>query len=365
MATVSLCMIVRDEEAVLERCLASAAPLADEIVIVDTGSTDATKEIAGRFTRRIYDFAWIDDFSAARNFAFSKGTGDFLMWLDADDVLLPADLQKFLDLKARLTHETDLVMAPYHTAFDAGGHPLFTYYRERLLRREAGFRWEGAVHEAIAPAGRIHYTDAAVTHKKERPGDPDRNLRIFQKLLAAGTPLAPREQFYYARELYYHKDYEEAAAVLTRFLQQGEGWVENNIDACRHLAYCYLALGQPDKALAACFSSFCYDLPRAETLCEIGRILLGQNRPKEAAYWYKLALSAQRKDISGAFVLPDCYDYLPSIQLCVCYDRMGNQALAEQYNQQAGRYKPDDPAYLHNKAYFESLQSPAAETGKA
>ena len=87
MVTLSLCMIVRDEEDVLGRCLESVKDLADEIIIVDTGSSDRTKEIAAYYTDRIYDFEWCDDFSAARNFAFSKGTKDFLMWLDADDVI--------------------------------------------------------------------------------------------------------------------------------------------------------------------------------------------------------------------------------------------------------------------------------------
>ena len=76
MATVSLCMIVRNEEDVLGRCLESVKDIVDEIIIVDTGSTDRTKEIAGRFTNTVYDFPWIDDFSAARNFSFSKATID-------------------------------------------------------------------------------------------------------------------------------------------------------------------------------------------------------------------------------------------------------------------------------------------------
>ena len=67
MVSVSLCMIVKNEEDVLERCLESAVDLVDEIIIVDTGSTDRTKEIAGRFTDQIYDFPWCDDFAAARN----------------------------------------------------------------------------------------------------------------------------------------------------------------------------------------------------------------------------------------------------------------------------------------------------------
>ena len=74
MVTISLCMIVKDEEEILARCLDCVADLMDEIIIVDTGSTDKTKEIARRYTDKIYDFKWENDFSAARNFAFSKAT---------------------------------------------------------------------------------------------------------------------------------------------------------------------------------------------------------------------------------------------------------------------------------------------------
>ena len=76
MASVSLCMIVKNESEVLARVLDVAQKFADEIVVVDTGSTDRTKEIAKKYTEQIYDFQWIDDFSAARNFSFSKATKD-------------------------------------------------------------------------------------------------------------------------------------------------------------------------------------------------------------------------------------------------------------------------------------------------
>ena len=204
MASVSLCMIVKNEEDVLERCLESAAGLVEEIIIVDTGSTDRTKEIAARFTQRIIDFPWRDDFAAARNESFAHASMDYCLWLDADDVLLEEDRAAFLALKESLDPAVSVVMAPYHTGFDESGRVTFSYYRERLIKNRAGMRWAGAVHEAIAPVGRVLYGAFAVTHRKTRPSDPDRNLRIYQAQLAAGRELEPRQHFYYGRELFYH-----------------------------------------------------------------------------------------------------------------------------------------------------------------
>ena len=85
----SLCMIVRDEESRLGRCLESVKDTVDEIVILDTGSADGTKAIARRYTDRVYDYAWKDDFADARNTSFSYASKPFILWLDADDVLDP------------------------------------------------------------------------------------------------------------------------------------------------------------------------------------------------------------------------------------------------------------------------------------
>lgn len=92
--------------------------------------------------------------------------------------------------------------------------------------------WVGAVHEVIPPFGQVVWSDVAVTHKKEGAGDPDRNLRIFEARRAAGLHPEPRERFYYARELYYHGRYEAAERELRTFLDEGGGWVENEIEAC-------------------------------------------------------------------------------------------------------------------------------------
>lgn len=350
MATVSLCMIVKNEEEVLGRCLASVASAVDEIIIVDTGSTDGTKEIARRFTDRIYDFEWIDDFSAARNFSFSLAAMDYCMWLDADDVLEEQDCRALAELKAGLT--CDVVMMKYHVAFDPSGKPSFSYYRERLLRRGAGFLWEGAVHEAISPKGQVLYSEIAVTHRKERIADPRRNLRIYEKELAAGKNLSPRDQFYYARELTYHGRDQDAIAVLEQLLEKGEGWLENLLEGCRLLSECYQRLGEEQRSIGALLHSFSLASPRAELCCDLGDRFLLKEDYATAAFWYQIALSRPREDRQGGFVLPDRYGVYPALQLCVCSFRMGDQAGAIAWNEKAAEFDPSHPSVSLNRQFF-------------
>ena len=98
-----------------------------------------------------------------------------------------------------------------------------------------------------------------------------------------------------------------------------------------------------------------YDLPRAELCCEIGKHFLERGNCQIAVYWYEAALNAPRREHSDGFVRPDCYDYVPLLQLCVCYDRLGDRQKAIEYNQRAGTCKPYSQAYLYNKRYFDGL----------
>ena len=356
MPTISLCMIVKDEEMNIARCLDSAASLVDEIIIVDTGSKDQTVEIASKYTSKVYSYLWNDDFSDARNYSFSKASMDYCMWMDADDILENTEKEKFLQLKETLSPDVDIVMMKYHTAFDEVGKPSFSYFRERWIRNCSKYRWIGAVHEVIPPSGSIVYSDIAVSHKKIKVQDPDRNLNIYRKVLAEGKHLEARQQYYYGRELYYHKQYKEAVSVLEQFLLSEEGWIENKIEACLVCANCYNHLDKEQSALNALLRSMSYDMPRAEICCEIGKYFLDHGNYSIAAYWYETALGRPQNEYSGGFVLPDCYDYIPLLQLCVCFDKLGNRKLAKEYNEKAGACKPYSKAYLYNKQYFDSLQ---------
>ena len=333
MATISLCMIVKNEEMHIKRCLDSIAGLVEEMIIVDTGSTDRTVEIASNYTSKVYSYPWKDDFSDARNYSFSRASMDYCMWMDADDILEEAEKEKFLRLKQSLSPDTDIVMMKYNTSFDEAGKPSFTYFRERWIRNCERYHWVGAVHEVIQTSGRIIYSDIAISHKKKGAGDPDRNLKIYRKMIADGKILEPRQQYYYGRELYYHRQYEEAVSVLEQFLNAEEGWVENKIEACSVCADCYNRMGQEQSALLSLLRSMSFDLPRAELCCEIGKYFLEHGNFQNAIYWYETALHAPENEYSGGFMQPDCHDYIPLMQLCVCYDRSGDRQKAKEYNE--------------------------------
>ena len=352
MVTLSLCMIVRDEEAVLARCLQSVRAAVDEMILVDTGSLDGTREIAGGFTEKIYDFTWIDDFSAARNYAVSKASGDYWMWLDADDVLSREAAEKLIRLKKQLDPKTDVIMMPYGMEFDSRNRPLFLYYRERILRNSPRYRFQGRVHECVPPAGEIRKEDILVEHRPLSRKRSDRNLKIYEKMKKEKAVFTSRDLYYYGRELTEHGAYEKGEKILRQFLERGAGWEEDCLEACRQRAFCLEQLGQEEKALEALLRGLAYGVPGGEICCALGQHFLNRRRYKEAIWWFRQALSSKKREDSGGFILEDCYGYLPAVSLCVCYDRIGDLKTAERYNELAGTYKPEDPSYLYNKAYF-------------
>lgn len=345
-------MIVKNEEDVLERCLNSIKNCVDEIIIVDTGSTDKTKEIASKFTSNIYDFEWIDDFATARNFSFSKATGDYIMWLDADDVVTPINCNKILSLKDSYDPKTDIFMFKYNVAFDHHNNPTYTYYRERIIRNSSTYKWESPIHEVIPLSGSISYHDISIEHKKLRENPPRRNLNIFNKMIEGGIKLDARQQFYYGRELFFNNEDDTAINILESFLTREDAWIENKIDACKLLSKLYTRKNDTSSALEILFKSFLYSEPRSNICCDIGEIFISKNDYQNAIFWYELAASRKQNIISNAFIEPDTFDYIPFMQLCVIYYKLGDFVKANMYNEMAGKVKPDDQNYLHNRNLF-------------
>ena len=351
MITISLCMIVKNEEDTLARCLESVKRIVDEIIIVDTGSTDKTKEIAGIYTDKIFDFEWIDDFSAARNFSFEKASMAYILWLDADDVILHEDQIKFEKLKKELDPAIDMVMMKYNYAFDEEGNPSLSFFRERLSKRSLQVKWIDPIHEYIYSRGVVINSDICITHKRVHNAS-GRNLKIFEKMLREGVEFSPRNRLYFAKELFYNQRYEEAVQNFKIFLNGKKGWVEDNIRACFEISMCYFNLKDEENRLKYLLSSFQYDAPRAEICCQIGYCFMDRGDYKRGAFWFKLATELEKPDESWGFIMHEYWGFIPNIQLGVCNFRMGNLEEAIKYNNKAEEYKPNDPSVLQNKRVF-------------
>ena len=211
MATLSLCMIVRDEAWILEECLAAARPQVDELVVVDTGSVDGSREIAAAHADRLLDFSWCDDFSAARNHGLDAAGGDWILVLDADERIAETDYPR---LRAALADEAfDGFYLPEHNYCDdqaargwrpAGEHAPyargFSGYTVnpilRLFRRCDAIRYQGRIHEivdgTIAEARRgelavpLHHYGNANTQRPSRVRG-ERYQALLERELAEGA----------------------------------------------------------------------------------------------------------------------------------------------------------------------------------
>ena len=219
MIEISLCMIVKNEEKVLARCLDSIADLMDEIIIVDTGSTDRTKEIAGKYTDRLYDFAWIDDFSAARNFAFRKATKEYIYTADADEVLDEENHKKFADLKQVLLPEIEMVQMKYGNQLSHGtAYNFDEEYRPKLFKRLREWVWIEPVHEQVRLDPVVFDSDIVIAHKPHE-NHAKRDFSVFQKYIKQGGRLSKRLHHMYAMELYISGDREDLAEAESFFAE--------------------------------------------------------------------------------------------------------------------------------------------------
>ncbi|UNK21168.1 glycosyltransferase [Paenibacillus sp. N3/727] len=348
--TISLCMIVRQEEGTLERLLQSVKDIVDEINIVDTGSTDRTKEIAYQFTDRVFDFQWIDDFAAARNFSFTKATKQYILWLDADDILQDQDRERFTVLKQMIRPSIDRITMPYNLSFDGEGNVNTSLRRNRLVRRDCNFQWIGAVHEYLAAYGTFLDSDVCITHHKQK-SYTDRNLQIYRKRQQVGETFSTRDLYYFANELRDHALYEEAARYYDLMLTTEEGWIEDNIQACLKLSECYTHMGNQSKRFESLARALRYEIPRPEVSCALGEYFFGEKKYETAAFWYQLATEIPPLETMG-MSNRNASTWYPHLQLCLCYDRIGDFRKAFEHNEYALQKNPTHPSLLYNRNYF-------------
>ena len=324
----SLTMIVRDEEATLGRVLAQAGQFCDELVVVDTGSTDGTRSIAEAAGARVLDFTWIDDFAAARNHALEAATGDWVLWLDADDVLT-TDVQAAMRVvkETVLSGDLDAIYSPYRYHFDAAGICTSNFPRERLVRKTEGLTWVGRVHEVLhIPGPRIlHRDDLYVEHRPleaNQAAKVGRNLRILESAHTAGDR-SSRTMLYYARELCDNKRYAEAYDAFGEYLMDpGVDWEKHS--ALVRMAECALEMDRVDEARGRLFEALTLDPRRAEPFLMLGHLHFNHEEWSKALPWYSAATALARP--SDGFTQPADYSWRPWDQLSVCLINTGKLA---------------------------------------
>lgn len=332
MITVSLCMIVKNEAKILGRCLDSIADLMDEIIIVDTGSTDDTKKIAAGYTDRVYDFTWIDDFAAARNFAFSKAEMDYIYSADADEVLDKANREAFCRLKETLLPEIDIVQMYYTNQLSYG--TIYNFDKElrpKLFRRLRTFRWQGAIHEQVGLEPVIYDSEIEIRHMPES-NHKDRDLAAFVKRTRQGGRLDRRLHNIYAKELFIsgeEQDFLDAGAFFESSCQD----TERSVDEIKEAA-CVAARAARIEGDTAKFFKYAMKVVAcegcAEICCELGEYYLKAQDIDEAIVWFYNA-AYETESILNI----NCSGEIPLHGLAKCYRMAGNEEQAAEYERLA------------------------------
>ena len=281
-ATLSLFMIVKNEEKTLARVLNAAKQFCDEMIVVDTGSTDRTVEIAKECGAETFFFQWRDDFAAARNYAMGKCKSQWTVWLDADDVIPDESIKAIQKLKRTLllNKEYNTVFAPYHYEYNEQGNVAVNLNRERFLRNYVGHKWVGRIHETLAAPWEksVRVEEVIIEHRtadelKDRK--KGRNLRIFEQYLDIEKD-SLRELFLYGSELQAVERHEDAIKVYQTYLRR----VGNQIDGVGErysvlmkMADTYYGMKKIPEAIGMCTDCIRLDPNRAEGYTILGAIL--------------------------------------------------------------------------------------------
>ena len=331
MISISVCMIVKDEETILARCLNSLSGLYDELIIVDTGSIDHTKEIALCYTDKIYDFKWINDFAAARNFSFSKASCDYIYCADADEVIDLNNHERFLALKKTLLPEIDIIQMYYCNQLQY--KTIYNYdkeYRPKLYKRSRPLTFDGPIHESVVLEPVIFDSDIEIMHKPEH-SHTDRDLVHFIDAYNRGVRLSKRLHTFYAKELFIagkDSDFEDAIPVFEDTLKDTARSTEEIKEATCILAHAARLRGDIHTFFTNAIKNIASD-GCSEICYELGTYYYNLKEYDEAIIWYYNA-AYESDSMLNIHLGSDA----PMLALADCYDALGNKEQADIYRRE-------------------------------
>ena len=276
--TIQAVLIVKDEEKILEKCLESIKDFDLPPVVVDTGSTDNTIEIAKKYTDKIYHFKWVNDFSKARNYAKEKCTGDWILSIDADHQLLTpiSEVKKVIEkTKSRVLNIKSIMGQSWH-------------YRPVLFKNDPDIFWVGKVHENLnLKAEEDTNIERNCDYSENHLKDPERNLRILLTM-----EKTPRTLFYLGKEYLDLKQYDQAVQSFDEYLKVST-WLDEKAEAYFYKAKALWQLNQGTKAREAVFEAIKLnpDMKKALLFCS------EMHYEPWKSKWANLAKVADNKDV--------------------------------------------------------------------
>ncbi|WP_088068517.1 glycosyltransferase [Gottfriedia luciferensis] len=345
MITVSLCIVVHNNEAIIERCLNSVIGIVDEIIVVDLDSSDRTVGLVKNFSERVFSLEENTNKEDALSYSITKATKDFILFLNPSEVLQENDRKKFVQLKQEMNKDAIHFTLDYQLGWNETSKRKVTRLVNRLHTRNVNetLNKEDTLETLLSID--LTITDLPFTENIED------NLSMFDQMLNHNLNFSPRDLFYYARELCSNTQFEKAIKYFLNYLRTNQQFEEHNILACNYLANCYHELNFKELETIWLLKALQYGKTHPETCCRLGYLYLEKMNLDSAIYWYKEAI-LNKVNTRLLDHNPSCSTWLPHLQLAVCYDKIGEYELANEHNEKALQFSPAHPIILSNREYF-------------
>ena len=357
--SISLCMMAKNEEKYLEQCLNSVKDLADEIIIVDTGSTDKTKEIAKKFNAKLYDFKWIDDFSAARNESLKHATKNWVLVLDADEMIDKEAVKAIKDFIKKNEYDAfSFIQKNYSNDSSIAGFVVEEHKKNdsvysgwygslivRLFRNKKGYEFSGTVHELVeqsieANKGKLGITNIPIHHYgNTSPEVVKRKREFYLQLCKKKIKSNPSGSSYFELGVLYRennnfddainsfkksiemnpkhsmafyelgiiheqkKDFDEAIKNYTESLR-----IKENAEAFQNLGVCYLKNGMLKEAYRNLTKAMMLNPNKYTIYNNLGAVLERNNNYDTAIQMLEIGIKLNPKNVIGYYNLGLVYD---------------------------------------------------------
>lgn len=341
--TVSLSIIAKNEAHNVGPLFQSVKGCVDEIIFVDTGSTDGTLDFIEKINREIDEknpvwdglpkiqvshFEWVNDFSKARQFGMDQCTCDYMLWLDCDDRL--SDAKAFINWRDNVMHSAHYWMATYNYAFNPEGKVDCQFRRERVVKLKHGFNWKYFVHEGLVQEeGKKFWPQYVsswwVNHARTEEDKKQDHMRNVKLLEGYEGELPSRMKFYYGKELLENGFHKESAKPLLEAIKASDLDIHDRVLAIQYAAQSAFMCQAYDQAIDILTNGIKIMIGRAEYWCLLGDVYMALNKITEAQQAYKVALNSRPNNLGGIVVVYDyAYSEYPMAKLCEISMALGN-----------------------------------------